>query len=151
MVSDFIIEREIGYSQGIMGTNFWYMCQTKQAVIEGGNKALEAIHTIPGIVTPFDICSAGSKPETNYPLIGPTTNHPYCPTLKKQLGLASMVEEGVNYIPEIVINGTSLEGMKKAMKTGIEAVMEVDGVVKISAGNYEGKLGKHKIFLRELF
>ena len=151
MVSDFIIEREIGYSQGIMGANFWYMCQTKQAVIDAGNKALEAIHTIPGIVTPFDICSAGSKPETNYPLIGPTTNHPYCPTLKKHLGLASMVEEGVNYIPEIVINGTSLEAMKKAMKTGIEAAMAVDGVVKISAGNYEGKLGKHKIFLRELF
>jgi formylmethanofuran--tetrahydromethanopterin N-formyltransferase len=151
MVSDFIIEREIGYSQGIMGANFWYMCQTKQAVIEAGNNALEAIHTIPGIVTPFDICSAGSKPETNYPLIGPTTNHPYCPTLKKRLGLASMVEEGVNYIPEIVINGTSLAAMKKAMKTGIEATMEVDGVTKISAGNYEGKLGKHKIFLRELF
>jgi formylmethanofuran--tetrahydromethanopterin N-formyltransferase len=62
-----------------------------------------------------------------------------------------MVEEGVNYIPEIVINGTSLVAMKKAMKNGIEAAMEVDGVVKISAGNYEGKLGKHKIFLRELF
>ncbi|MEJ2126174.1 MAG: formylmethanofuran--tetrahydromethanopterin N-formyltransferase [Candidatus Bathyarchaeota archaeon] len=151
MVSEFIIERKIGYSQGIMGANFWYMCQTKQAVIEAGNKALEAIHTIPEIVTPFDICSAGSKPETNYPLIGPTTNHPYCPTLKKQLGLASMVEEGVNYIPEIVINGTSLVAMKKAMKNGIEAAMEVEGVVKISAGNYEGKLGKHKIFLRELF
>jgi formylmethanofuran--tetrahydromethanopterin N-formyltransferase len=151
MVSDFLIERELGYARGIMGANFWYLCHTKQAVIEAGNRALEAIHKVPGIVTPFDICSAGSKPETNYPLIGPTTNHPYCPTLRKRLGTASMVDTNVNYIPEIVINGTSLEAMKAAMKAGIEAASSVTGVVRISAGNYEGKLGKHKIFLRELF
>ena len=151
MVSDFIIERQLGYAQGIMGANFWYMCQTKQAVIEAGNKALNAIHAIPGIVTPFDICSAGSKPETNYPLIGPTTNHPYCQTLKEKLGLKSRVPEGVKYIPEIVINGTTMEAVKNAMKAGIESVRKVDGVVIISAGNYGGKLGKHKIGLQELF
>ena len=37
------------------------------------------------------------------------------------------------------------------MKAGIEAVSKVDGVVKVSAGNYGGKLGDYKIFLRELF
>ena len=36
------------------------------------------------------------------------------------------------------------------MKKGIEAVSGVEGVVGISAGNYGGKLGKYKIFLREL-
>jgi formylmethanofuran--tetrahydromethanopterin N-formyltransferase len=61
------------------------------------------------------------------------------------------VPEGVNYIPEIVINGVSLQAVKKAMKAGVEAALKVDGVTKISAGNYGGKLGNHKIFLRELF
>jgi formylmethanofuran--tetrahydromethanopterin N-formyltransferase len=44
-----------------------------------------------------------------------------------------------------------MESVKEAMKAGIGAVMNVDGVVRISAGNYGGKLGEFKIHLRELF
>lgn len=151
MVSSFLIENELGYARGVMGANFWFMCKTKQAVIEGGRKALNAIHQIAGVITPFGICSAGSKPETNFPLIGPTTNHPYCPTLKEKLGEESKVPEDVKYIPEIVINGTSMEVVKKAMKAGIQSAIRVDGVIRISSGNYGGKLGKHRIYLKELF
>ena len=151
MVSDFLIERHLGYAKGIMGANFWYMCKTKRAVMEAGRKALEAISKVEGAVAPFDVCSAGSKPETKFPWIGPTTNHPYCPTLKERLGKESKVPEGVNYIPEIVINGVSIEAVKEAMKVGIQSAGNVNGVVKISAGNYGGKLGRHKIYLRELF
>jgi formylmethanofuran--tetrahydromethanopterin N-formyltransferase len=151
MVPDFTIEHFLGYARGVMGANFWIMCKTKEALKEAGEKALKAIHKIDGVITPFDICSAGSKPETRFPWIGPTSNHPYCPSLKKKLGKTSKVPEGVNYIPEIVINGVSLQAVKKAMKAGVEAALKVDGVTKISAGNYGGKLGNHKIFLRELF
>jgi formylmethanofuran--tetrahydromethanopterin N-formyltransferase len=151
MVPDFLIERYIGYARGISGGNFWYMCKTKRAVMDAGKRALEAISQVEGAITPFDICSAGSKTETRFPLIGPTTNHPYCPSLKKKLGKDSLLPEGVNYIPEIVINGVSLQAVKEAMKAGIKATLDVDGVTKISAGNYGGKLGDHKIYLRELF
>jgi formylmethanofuran--tetrahydromethanopterin N-formyltransferase len=151
MVPDFVIERHIGYARGVTGGNFWIMCSTKDALKKSGDKALEAIHKIEGVVTPFDVCSAGSKPETHFQLIGPTTNHLYCPSLKKKFGDASKVPDGVNYIPEIVINGISLDAVKKAMKAGIEAARYVDGVVAISAGNYGGKLGKYNINLRELF
>ena len=151
MVPDFLIERYIGYALGISGGNFWYMCETKKAVMDAGKKALEAISQIGGVITPFDVCSAGSKTETRFPRIGPTTNHPYCPSLKQKLGTASKVPEKVNYIPEIVINGVSMRAVKEAMKAGIEAALSVDGVVKISAGNYAGKLGDYKIYLRELF
>ena len=151
MVPDFLIERYIGYARGVSGGNFWYMCKTKKAVVDAGKKALKAISQIEGAITPFSICSAGSKPETNYPWIGPTTNHPYCPSLKQKLGTASKVPENVNYIPEIVINGVSMQAVKEAMKAGIEAALSVDGVLKISAGNYSGKLGDYKIYLRELF
>jgi len=151
MVSNFLIERELGYARGVMGANFWFMCKTKRAVMEAGKKALDAIHQVSGVITPFDVCSAGSKPETNFPLIGPTTNHPYCPTLKERLGAESKVPDGVNYIPEIVINGISLKAVEEAMKAGIQSASKVDGVVKFSAGNYGGKLGKHRIYLRELF
>ena len=151
MVPDFHIERYLGYGRGVMGGNFWYMCKTRQAVMEAGRKALKAIRGVKGAITPFNICSAGSKPETKFPWIGPTTNHPYCPTLKKKLGKESKVSEGVNYIPEIVINGISIEVVKEAMRVGISAARDVNDVLRISAGNYGGKLGKYKIHLRELF
>jgi formylmethanofuran--tetrahydromethanopterin N-formyltransferase len=57
----------------------------------------------------------------------------------------------VRYIPEIVINGVSMQAVKAAMKAGIEAAAGVDGVLRVSAGNYGGKLGEFKIHLRELF
>jgi formylmethanofuran--tetrahydromethanopterin N-formyltransferase len=151
MVPDFLIEHYVGYAQGVAGGNFWFMCKTKKAVMDAGKKALEAIHQVEGVITPFDVCSAGSKTETRFPLIGPTTNHPYCPSLKRKLSGSSMVPEGVGYIPEIVVNGVSMQVVKEAIKTGIEAVQAVDDVVRVSAGNYGGKLGDYKIQLRELF
>lgn len=149
-IPDFMIERRLGYSTGIMGANFWYYCKTKEAVLQAGQKILEDIMDTEGVITPFDICSAASKPETNYPWIGPTTNHPYCPSLKEKLQEESKVPLDVKYIPEIVINGVDLEAVKKAMKTGIRTALESEDVQGVSAGNYQGKLGDYRIFLREL-
>ncbi|MBS7649825.1 MAG: formylmethanofuran--tetrahydromethanopterin N-formyltransferase [Candidatus Bathyarchaeia archaeon] len=151
MVPDFRIERYIGYGLGVMGGNFWYMCKTKEDLFKAGRKALDSIHMVDGAITPFDICSAGSKPETKFPWIGPTTNEFYCPSLKDRLGGKSRVPEGVNYIPEIVINGVSLDKVSEAMRRGIESIWDIDGVLKISAGNYGGKLGRYRIELKGLF
>lgn len=150
MVPDFVIEHYIGYATGVMGANFWVMCKTKNALRKTASKALNAIHNVVGAVTPFDVCSAGSKPETHFPWIGPTTNHLYCPSLKGRIGKSSRVPRSVKYIPEIVINAISLKAAKEAMKVGIEASLSIEGVVLVSAGNYGGKLGKYNIFLREL-
>jgi formylmethanofuran--tetrahydromethanopterin N-formyltransferase len=60
------------------------------------------------------------------------------------------VPEGVNYIPELVIDGVSLKAVREAMKAAISSVQNVKGLLRISAGNYGGKLGKYKIWLREL-
>ncbi|MFH1328400.1 MAG: formylmethanofuran--tetrahydromethanopterin N-formyltransferase [Candidatus Bathyarchaeota archaeon] len=149
MMGNFTIERYIGYSRGVMGGNVWFLCDSESSALEAGIRAVENINKIDGAIVPFYICSAGSKPETQYPEIGPTTNHFYCPTLKNRIP-DSKVPDGVTCIPEIVINGTSIDVVKKAMKTSIDAVQKVDGVIKISAGNYNGRLGKYKIFLRQL-
>jgi len=149
MMPGFRIERYLGYGVGVSGGNVWLMCRDEDSALEASDKALEAIRTVDGVITPFDICSAGSKPETNYPEIGPTTNHPYCSSLKGKIP-DSRVPDNVNSIPEIVINGISMDAVKKAMKAAVSAVRNMNGVVKISAGNYGGKLGKHRIYLREL-
>jgi formylmethanofuran--tetrahydromethanopterin N-formyltransferase len=150
-IPDFMIERKLGYSNGFMGANFWYMCRSKEAVMNAGKKALKAISEVEGVITPFDICSAMSKPETNYPWIGPTTNHPYCPSLRTVLGKQSLIPEDVHYIPEIVINGLNEDVVEESLMVGIKAVLDVEDVLRVSAGNYEGILGDYKIYLRELF
>ena len=150
MVPDFVIEHHIGYARGVMGANFWVMCKTKRALRKTSSEALKAIHNVAGVITPFDICSAGSKPETHFPWIGPTTNHPYCPSLKDRIAGTSKIPKNVKYIPEIVINAVSLDSAKKAMKAGIEASLDIDGVALVSAGNYGGNLGDYRIYLREL-
>jgi formylmethanofuran--tetrahydromethanopterin N-formyltransferase len=149
MMGEFVIERYLNYQKGVMGGNVWFFCESVAAALEAGEAAIAAIEKVDGAITPFDICSAGSKPETNYPEIGPTTNHLYCPTLTRKL-TASKVPAGVQCIPEIVINGISLDSVKEAMRAAIESVQDIKGVVRISAGNYGGKLGSYKIFLKEL-
>lgn len=150
MMGEFIIERYISYGVGVSGGNVWFFCTEEDVALKAGDLAVEAVSDVDGAITTFDICSAGSKTETNFPEIGPTTNHYYCPTLRNKIP-DSKVPKVVKSIPEIVINGLSLDIVKEAMKVAAEAAMTVKGVVKISAGNYGGKLGKYKIFLKELF
>ena len=140
-VPDFQIEEKLAYSSGIMGANFWYMCESEEAVLKAGDLVINEILNVEGACTPFGICSAASKPETNYPWIGPSTNHYYCPSLKDKIGNISKVPDNINYIPEIVINAINEEAMKNAVKSSIDAIIDVEGVLKISAGNFEGKLG----------
>ncbi len=149
MMGEFVIERRIGYQRGVMGGNLWLFCTSLEAALEAGERAVAAIERVEGVIAPFEICSAGSKPETNFPEIGPTTNHWYCPTLRDHI-LSSLVPDGVVSIPEIVFNGLTLDSIKAAMRAAILSVQDVAGVVKVSAGNYGGKLGTYKIFLRDV-
>ena len=62
----------------------------------------------------------------------------------------SQVPDNVNSVYEIVINGLNSVLVKKAMTEGIKAAVKVPGVVKISAGNYGGKLGPFRAYLKEV-
>jgi formylmethanofuran--tetrahydromethanopterin N-formyltransferase len=149
MMGEFLIERHLGYKKGVMGGNIWILAESEDAGLAAGDAAVEAVNKTPGAIVSFDVCSAGSKVETKYPEIGPTTNHPYCPTLKGKI-TDYKVPEGVKSIPEIVINGTTEEVVKEAMIASLKAAAKVKGVKMLSAGNYGGKLGKYKIYLKDL-
>ena len=66
------------------------------------------------------------------------------------MGDISKVPEGVNYIPEVVINAIDEKSMNEAIRAGIDAALQFDGVVGISAGNFEGKLGDKNINLLDI-
>ena len=151
---DFLIEEEISYAKGVMGGNLWLFCDSVESGVKIGREAVKTLAEIDNVCTTFDVCSAGSKlvpPDAKYPEIGPSTNHPFCPTLKDMLSPNEFqVPVGVKSIPEIVFNGLQLEDVKLAMQKTIESITDMNGLLKISAGNYGGKLGKYRIYLREL-
>jgi formylmethanofuran--tetrahydromethanopterin N-formyltransferase len=149
MMGTFVIERYLRYNRGVMGGNLWLLCRDEEVALAAGDAAISAIREVEGVITPFNICAAGSKPETRFPHIGPTTNHPYCPSLRHRIP-DSHLPPDVSAIPEIVINGVSLSAVKRGMLVAIQAVQNISGVEYISAGNYGGKLGQHQIHLHEL-
>ncbi len=148
---DFQIERYLSFSKGIMGGNLWLFCDSIDSGIRVGREAIKTIEKLDNVCSTFDVCSAGSKPETNYTEIGPTTNHPYCPTLADKIPPNEYkVPLEVRSIPEILFNAIDLETLKLSMKEVIESIIDMEGLIKISSGNYGGKLGKYRIYLKEL-
>lgn len=152
MGGEFLVERDVGMSRGVSGGNLWLMGRSAEAAIDAARFCVKAISGVDGSITPFPggVCSSGSKVGADrYKFLANSTNHPYCPTIKDRVP-NSLVPEGVSSIMEIVINGTDLESVKRSMGVGIEAAMDCDGLVRISAGNFGGELGKYKIGLRDL-
>lgn len=149
MGHDFKIDNTLSCGIGISGANIWLLCDTVETGRASGKKAIEAMRKVNSVITSFYICPSGSM-VGNYPPIGPPTNYPYCPNLKNKIK-DSKIPKGVNSIPEIVINGETKDVLEEAMKEAILAVEKMKGVIEVSAGNYGGKLGAHKIFLRNLF
>ncbi|MEM1562310.1 MAG: formylmethanofuran--tetrahydromethanopterin N-formyltransferase [Candidatus Bathyarchaeia archaeon] len=152
MEGEFVVENSFGVKKGIAGGNFFIMAKDLKSGLAAAETAVDAIkRRVRDVVMPFPggICRSGSKVGSLKYKIPASTNHPYCPKLRGVVA-DTRVPEGVNTIYEVVINGLSLESVRAAMVEGIKAAVEVSGVLRISAGNYGGKLGPYKVYLREL-
>ncbi|MCK5631464.1 formylmethanofuran--tetrahydromethanopterin N-formyltransferase, partial [Candidatus Bathyarchaeota archaeon] len=152
MEGEFRVEDRFGASKAIAGGNIIIMAKDVSAGLEAAEKAVAAIHEYPsGVIMPFPggICRSGSKAGSIKYKLKASTSHVFCPRLK---GLVddSEVPEAVDAVYEIVINGLNEESIKNAMAKGIAASVRVPGVLRISAGNYGGKLGPYHASLKDV-
>jgi formylmethanofuran--tetrahydromethanopterin N-formyltransferase len=133
-----------------MGGNLWFFGETVDAALEATQRGVAAVAATLGVIMPFPggIAGSGSKAGSRYKFLFASTNHPFCPTLREELGAASQVPAGVASILEIIINGRNLQTVAAATQAAIQASVETPGLVKISAGTYGGRLGKSFIYLR---
>jgi formylmethanofuran--tetrahydromethanopterin N-formyltransferase len=151
MEGDFIVEDRFGVAEAIAGGNFLILARDQSSGLSAAEEAVKAIKASAAeVILPFPggVCRSGSKAGSLKYKLKASTNHPFCPRLRT-LVPDSQVPEDVSCVYEIVINGLSLEAVKKAMGEGMRAAAAVPGVAKISAGNYGGKLGPYKAFLKE--
>ena len=149
MDGEFTCEHKFGTIKGVAGGNFLILAKTPAAGLLAAEAAVDAIRELPDVILPFPggVVRSGSKVGSKYKGLVASTNSPYCPTLR---GLVdSALPDDVNAVYEIVIDGLNEEAVKTATRIGIEAAC-IDGVIKITAGNYGGKLGPHHIHLHKV-
>jgi formylmethanofuran--tetrahydromethanopterin N-formyltransferase len=147
---EFVMDSLFGYRDGLMGGNLWLMGADQGAALLTAERAREAAMTVAGVITPFPggVTSSGSKAGSRYKFCVASTYEKYCPTLRERLGADSAVPPGVGSIMEIILNGHDLPAIIRATQAAIAAAVETPGLVKISAGNYGGRLGKSFVYLR---
>ena len=150
MEGEFLVEEKVGAKKAVAGGNFLIMGDSQDATLKAAEAAIDAIHTLPGVVTPFPggLCRSGSKVGSTYKFLKASTNTPFCPSIKNTLK-GSKIPEGVNSVLEVVINGLEERQVVKAMGVGVDAATRVKGVKWITAVNFDGKLGKFKMSLRD--
>jgi formylmethanofuran--tetrahydromethanopterin N-formyltransferase len=97
---------------------------------------------------PGGVVRSGSKVGSRYKFLMASTNDAFCPTLRGVV--ASELDEAAAAVLEIVIDGLDEGAVGRAMAVGMRAACAGGDLLRITAGNYGGKLGAFKFHLREL-
>lgn len=153
MDGEFLTEETVGMTPAIGGGNFLVLAQSQPQALAACEAAIAAMEKIPNVIMPFPggVVRSGSKVGSKYKGLNASTNEAFCPTLKGQTRTELSAE--IESVMEIVIDGLSEEDIQKAMRAGISAACSLgaqNGISRISAGNYGGKLGPFHFHLQEI-
>lgn len=153
MDGEFMTEETTGMVRAVGGGNFLILAESQPQALAACEAAIDAMRQIPNVIMPFPggVVRSGSKVGSKYKTLIASTNDAFCPTLKgiTRTDLSPEIES----VMEIVIDGLTDPDIRKAMRVGMEAVCELgakNGIKRISAGNYGGKLGQFHFKLREI-
>ncbi|MBB5425861.1 formylmethanofuran--tetrahydromethanopterin N-formyltransferase [Paraburkholderia sp. JPY303] len=154
MDGEFVCEDTAATVKAVGGGNLLLLARDQGAALAAAEAAVAAMRRLPNVIMPFPggIVRSGSKIGSKYAGATASTNDAFCPSL---IGLASRTElsADVGCVLEIVIDGLTDADVGAAMTAGIGAATGLGraaGVLRISAGNYGGKLGPYHFHLHEL-
>ncbi|HQR60281.1 MAG TPA: formylmethanofuran--tetrahydromethanopterin N-formyltransferase [Methylophilaceae bacterium] len=153
MDGEFLGEETTGMVRAVGGGNFLILAESQPQALAACEAAIAAMKQVPNVIMPFPggVVRSGSKVGSKYKSLIASTNDAFCPTLKgiTKTDLSPEIES----VMEIVIDGLSADDINLAMRAGIAAACELgtaNGIKRISAGNYGGKLGPYHFKLREI-
>lgn len=149
MDGEFLCEDRFGVVTGIAGGHLLIGGTSTETALAAAEAAADAIRTGRDIALPFPggFLRSGSKMGSKYSRLQASTNDAYCPTLRWRA--SSKLPATCNAVYEIIIDGLNYGAVQSAMRRGLHAAAQ-PGVVLISAGNYGGRLGPHRFYLRDL-
>lgn len=152
MDGEFLCEDTVGQQKAIGGGNFLILGRSRAAVLAAAERAIAAMRKLPEIIMPFPggVVRSGSKLGSRYKGLSASSNLPYCPSVRGVV--ATQLPEGANSVLEIVIDGLNETAITAATASGIRAACAggEGEILRISAGNYGGKLGAFHFHLRKL-
>ena len=153
MDGEFLTEATTGRVEAVGGGNFLVLAKSQPQALAACEAAIEEMRKLPNVIMPFPggVVRSGSKVGSKYPALGASTNDAFCPTLKGMT--KTELPADCESVMEIVIDGLTKEDIDKAMRVGIQAVCDLgveNGIQRISAGNYGGKLGPFHFHLQEI-
>lgn len=150
MDGEFLCEDVVGTVKGVGGGNLLVCGRSQTETLAAARASVDAIERLPDVILPFPsgIVRSGSKVGSKYAALKASTNEKWCPSLRGQT--ESALQEGEQAVYELVIDGLSQQAVAAAMLAGLKAAAAAPGILRISAGNYGGKLGPHHFHLLQL-
>jgi len=154
MDGEFVAQESTAVVKAVGGGNLLLLARDTDSALAAAEAAVAAMKQLPNVIMPFPggVVRSGSKVGSKYPALGASTNDAFCPSL---VGLVANTEltSQTRCVMEIVIDGLTEADVGAAMRVGMEAGIALGaagGLLRISAGNYGGKLGPFHFHLHKL-
>ncbi len=154
MDGEFVAQETTAVTKAVGGGNLLLLARDTESALAAAEAAVGAMKRVPNVIMPFPggVVRSGSKVGSKYAALSASTNDAFCPSLVGLVPRTELTSE-TRCVMEIVIDGLTEKDVANAMSAGMRAGFELGakgGLLRISAGNYGGKLGPFHFHLRKL-
>lgn len=154
MDGEFVAQETSTVVKCVGGGNLLLLCRDTDAALAVAEACVSAMKTLPNVIMPFPggVVRSGSKVGSRYAALSASTNDAFCPSLHGLVAKSEITPE-TRCVLEIVIDGLTEADVGAAMRVGMQAGIALGaagGLLRISAGNYGGKLGPYLFHLHKL-
>ncbi len=154
MDGEFVAQETTAVVKGVGGGNLLLLARDTDCALAAAQSAVAAMKKLRNVIMPFPggVVRSGSKVGSKYAGLGASTNDAFCPSLHGLVTRSELTPQ-TRCVLEIVIDGLTEADVAGAMRVGIEAGIALGaagGLLRISAGNYGGKLGPFHFHLHKL-
>lgn len=154
MDGEFVAQETTAVVKCVGGGNLLLLCRDTDAALAVAEAAVAAMKLLPNVIMPFPggVVRSGSKVGSKYATLSASTNDAFCPSLYGLVAKSEITPE-TRCVMEIVIDGLTEADVGAAMRVGMQAGIAIGatgGLLRISAGNYGGKLGPYLFHLHKL-
>ena len=154
MDGEFVAQETTAVTKAVGGGNLLLLARDTDAALAAAEVAVTAMRRLPNVIMPFPggVVRSGSKVGSKYAGLMASTNDAFCPSLYGLVAKSELTEQ-TRCVMEIVIDGLTEADVAAAMRAGLQAGIALGapaGLLRVSAGNYGGKLGPYHFHLHKL-